>query len=329
MVNQDNLKDFLKNLKKGVQIGVLGAALTTGSIMGVGCANSSDGDTKDNQTVTNPGNTSNSQYDTPYDKTLGNGNYFIHSFIGDKDGIQPNTVVDDTNHYLKLGETYIKNLANNFNRSLDGRTGAQNYFNSFVSSINNNNNFKVSTGSTNLDFATNIISRACEPIMNDIIRNLNNSSERAALYLCYSVMDNESYKLGLGNYRNSSSKLMDEYKANRNGVVNYWKTNDYLKSVDMDDDIDNQNCRHITNTVDTLLNTAANNMGNGITASDLRQVVNMAMTTKSLMAMHDRTQNNLKHNNNCVMLVNIVNSMYETANEMFYAEQQQNQGMTY
>ena len=344
MVNQDNLKDFLKNLKKGIQIGVLGTALTAGGIMGVGCANASDGDTKDNQIVTNPGNTgnnqqtgghtSNSKYDTPYDKTLGNGNYFIHSFIGDKDGISYNTALEDVNHYVGLGETYINDLTNNFNRSLNGRTGAQDYFNFFTGLMNNDSYFQINTQNpaSTIDLTTTTISRACEPIMADIVKNLNTPAERGIFMVAYDVMFNEAYKLGMGNFRNTGNKMMDEYQDRKDYNKLKWDNSILTGSLfDLNNDIDNNNCREVTNLTDQLLDTAVTNMNNrngyNITAADLRQVINMSLTTKSLMAMHDRTEHNFEHT--CAMMIRISYEMDKAAREAFNAEQQQNQGMTY
>ena len=318
---------ILKNVKRGAQIGVLGAALTAGTMMGVGCDNAADGDTKDNQNVTS------SRYDTPYDKKLGNGNYFVHSFIGDKDGIYPDTAVTDVRHYMDLGETYLKDLGKKFDNSLNGRPAAQNYFSVLSNGLKNNPYYddqKSTELGQKLDLITSTLSLNCKPILIDIIKNLSKNEERVAFYLGYRAMENEAYKVGLGNYRDHQSTLMDAYKSNRQYVRNYWPNNALLNSVDVDNDIDNQNCRHITNTMDTVLNTAATNMNNrygyGVTAADLRQVVNITMTTKSAQAMHDLTSYNLKHNG-CGMYLDIINSMYQTAEDMFQAEQ--NQGMTY
>ena len=56
--DKNSVKVMLDNLKKGVQIGVLGAALTAGSVIGVGCSTGDEGGKTydEDQTITTPGN---------------------------------------------------------------------------------------------------------------------------------------------------------------------------------------------------------------------------------------------------------------------------------
>lgn len=161
MVNQDSLKDMFKNLKKGAQIGVLGTALTAGSVLGVGCSQPTSND--ENKKT---------EYVAVDTTTIGNG-YVLPNFAD-------NTyLVDDYyGDFLKVGENYIKGLADQFDKLLkaDGRTLAQNYFANLINAVQNNNNFyydeKAYEGVQNLDRATNTISRAVEPILEDIIKNI-------------------------------------------------------------------------------------------------------------------------------------------------------------
>ena len=78
--------------------------------------------------------------------------------------------------------------------------------------------------------------------------------------------------------------------------------------------------------MDSILNHTANNMGNDVTANDLRQVINIANTAYSLTAMENRAASALEHTG-CAINLGIVDSMYDLANEMFWAEQNQSLGL--
>ena len=296
------MKRILSNFKQGIKIGILGTALAAGAVMGTGCE------------MPNGGNTNTNKYGTPYDKEIGNG-YILHNFISDDDNFDLSTYVDDVQHYLALGETYIKGNVDKFNQSLNGRT-AQNYFAEFVNTMKNNDNFKlnsVNPGDYTIDLGVNTISFASEPIFQDIVQNIDGIPNREAFYCIYRLLANEAYKEGLGSYRQYSSTQMNEYEYEKDFINLLWGAveteDDAFKSIDLNEVYNTNNFSPITQFSDRLLEEAANSInqkqGYDITAADLRAVVNLNLTSHALRGMHARVRNNLKHNN-CVILGNYV-----------------------
>lgn len=271
------------------------------------------------------------KYTAPFDKELGNGNYVAHAFSGAGFVFQPNSIYEDVSYYLDKGQTYYNERVNQFEQSVNGRTT---YFNDYISRLNNNSsNFQFNEytpGGFYMDFAMNGITGQSESIFKDIIKNLGNTEERNTFMVCYGALSNEAYKVGL----TSTSQQLEGYNTARQTYNKYWNNWNISESFDLNNDIDNNNCYQITNTMDKLLQEAANNIGQNVTAADLRQVVNMTYIADSLQAMHDRTKNNLKHNS-CVTNNKIWDAMDQAANEAWEAEQQtysvvanQNQGLT-
>lgn len=289
------------------------------------CNNSSytnDYDDKENDT---------SRYGIPCDKTLGNGNYVLHNFIGEEtDSINvDNSMAKSLNYYLGKGETYVMDLVDKFSESLQDRPTAQAYFNSFISGQKSNKFQRLNENGINpysFDKTVNGIINPCRSIFENMIRNIDNNRDRHLFIRCYETLANESFKYGLGQARNGSNKQMDNYQETREDIYDAWTTGVINNPFDLNDDIDNQNCRQVTNEMDKLLTHVANNMNNGVTASDLRQVINIANTADSLTAMHARSNSALEHTT-CVINLNIATCMRNVAREMYQAEKQQAQGL--
>ena len=284
------------------------------------CNNSSytnDYDDKENDT---------SRYGTPCDKTMGNGNYVIHSFLGENtDNINvDNSMAKSLNYYLGKGETYVMGLVDKFSKSLQDRPAAQAYFQEFINAQKANKFQTLRETMSNpygFDRTINGISNASEPVFENIIRNIDNNHDRVMFYTCYQALSNEAYKYGLGTWRNGSSNEMDYYNDVRDTTAYYWSSPVLSEPFDIDHDIDNQNCQQITNEMDSILNHTANNMGNDVTANDLRQVINIANTAYSLTAMENRAASALEHTG-CAINLGIVSAMRKVSNEMHKAEQQ-------
>lgn len=287
------------------------------------CDNSSytnDYDDKENDT---------SCYGTPCDKTLGNGNYVLHNFIGEEtDSINvDNSMAKSLNYYLGKGETYVMGLVDKFSGSLQDRPTAQAYFNEFINAQKANEFQRLNENGKNpysFDDTISGISVPCEPIFENMIRNIDTNRDRAMFLRCYQTITNEAFKYGLGTSRNGSNKQMDHYEDVREDIEFAWTSKTINNPFDINDDIDNQNCQQITNELDSLLKQAANNIGNDVTANDLRQVINISTTANSLNAMHSRSASALKHTS-CGVRLNLVDKMYDIANEMYQAERQQTQ----
>lgn len=264
-----------------------------------------------NQGGNQGGNTGNEQpsddkYAAPFDEKLGNGNYTLHSFSGDGFSFQPDETLDAVTHYLDKGKTYYTDMVNQFKQSTSGHTS---YFNEVASSLTSNDgildNFKLSPDRTNLDLLPSNIASSCVPVYEDIIMNLDNAQERMQFMVCYGVLSNEAFRIGL-NRNNPNSQEMIAYQEDKEKMADLWsrKTVAGNEKFDLTNDIDNQNCQQITNTMDGYLTQAANKMGQGVTAADLRQVVNISLLADSLSALHIRTRNNLNHKNACIGVIN-------------------------
>lgn len=273
------------------------------------------------------GNNEDDNYCQPYDVTLGNGNYFVHCFEGEGTSTTYYTMAKDMNYYLGKGETYVMDLVDKFSESLQDRPTAQAYFNEFIHAQKSNEFQRLDENGINpysFDNTINGIINPCRPIFESIIPNIDNSHDRVMFITCYQTITNEAYKYGLGEGRYGSSSRMDHYEDVREDINSMWTASTLNNPFDINDDIDNQNCQQITNELDSLLKQAANNIGNDVTANDLRQVINISTTANSLTAMHSRSAHALKHTS-CNIRLNLVNRMYDIANEMYKAEQQQTQ----
>lgn len=275
------------------------------------------------------GNNEDDNYCQPYDVTLGNGNYFVHCFEGEGTSATYNTMAKDMNYYLGKGETYVMSLVDKFSESLQDRPAAQTYFQEFINAQKANEFQTLRETMSNpygFDSTINGISNASEPVFENIIRNIDTNRDRHLFIRCYQSLSNEAYKYGLGVGRNGSSKQMDYYNDVREEINVAWTAGTINNPFDINHDIDNQNCQQITNEMDNILTHTANNMGNDVTANDLRQVINIANTAYSLTAMENRAASALEHTG-CAINLGIVSAMRDVAREMYQAEKNQTQSL--
>ena len=269
-----------------------------------------------------------SRYGTPCDKTMGNGNYVIHNFIGEKDNFaSANTIGKDMNYYLGKGETYVMGLIGKFSESLQDRPAAQVYFQEFINAQKANKFQTLRENMSNpygFDSTINGISNASEPVFENIIRNIDTNRDRHLFIRCYQALSNEAYKYGLGTA--SSSSRLDYYQNIREEINVAWTAGTINNPFDINHDIDHKNCQQITYEMDNILNYTANNMGNDVTTNDLRQVINIANTAYSLKAMENRVAPALEHTG-CAINLWIVSAMRDVAREMYQAEKNQTQSL--
>ena len=334
--NSNNVKSVLhkaKNTaKKVLQVGVLGTALTAATTLTTGCT---PGTFYNGELIEEPHKTQGELYE-PYDIAMGNGNYFFHNFMGEEPDIIEQTVTTDVERYLSAGQAYLQNLFADFNNTLIQRPTLQRYFRRFNYRVPNGNDHSNHHPDYNqkhggdIDTTINQISAACEPIMADIVKNLNSETDRDAIIICYRVLGNEAYKEGLGEYRDNEDDnvLMDKYQQEVAELKTACADN-YNLSFNLENEINILHCRRITDNLDTLLNRAVLNMNHSLndelTIADLRKVINIALTTRSLEAMHDYTQDNLKHLN-CNMELGIT-AMMQAASAEKQAEYQTSRGL--
>lgn len=233
----------------------------------------------------------------PYDVTIGNGGYNLHTFMG------ANTTFDSkekADYYIGEAETYVKGLANQLSESTKNRPAAQAYFQNLFDEIqsiyygpahNDGTHF-----TTDIDGVINGTSRGVAQVMGDITKNTANEYQAYAFEICYRTIANEALKAGAGNAFDGSDSA-SRYNTEKNNMTE--SAGDLnIKSrlnIDLPKAYENNDFTDVTNYIDTVLTTAATKIGHNVTADDLRKVVNIAMTTKSLEAMHERSKNALNH----------------------------------
>ncbi len=302
----DNLKNILKNAQK---IAVIGTVLV---MMFTGCSNSERA--KEEAEL--------EKYGTPCDKVLGNGEFVIHNFVGEDDYLKPATIAEDVNYYLGKAETYIQDKIDDFEKSLKGDTYAQNYFQNFIAAQRSNNFDRLGIDTSKaygIDETINDIAEPCFPIFEEFIRSIDNNRDRAIfIYACQAIF-NESYKYGLGAYRDKETPLDEKYDATRQTIRRAWKGTAINAPYDIDIDIDEKNCQQTTQELSRIATAIANNMG--LKKENILSMINLALTTYSLEAMDDRAAGDLKHRtcNSAARL--IIDKMYSVANELYKAEQ--------
>lgn len=315
------VKNILKNAQK---IAVIGTILVANVIIFVGCSNSNN-DKEPTYGVPEK------QYGEPADKIVGNGNYVFHNFIGEKSDIDQSTVVEDINHYLTKAETYTLDLIERFSDSLEGRPAAQAYFKDFIDNERDNSFTLLKQDSNNnyqLDGALSKLNEPTTPILKDLIRYIKNNRDRHLFVTCYQALNNEAYRYGLGFHRSYTSQLTVIYEQNINDVLYYWNGSAINNPFDLKDDINANNCRQLTQEMDRIINQIVANMGNDITAADLRNFINFSFNAEALSGLHDITKSALNHSN-CDANLNNVQEMRKVAGQMYREEQALNQERTY
>ena len=333
----EKLNKLKKVIKKGVKVGVLGAGLAASTMLFNSCSNPNGPQSPEQPGYEIPENPDQKQYGTPSTQVMGNGNYTVHSFFGEGNGnFDVDIMAKDLNHYLGKGETYVKGLVDDFSASLQGRHGAQTYFNEFITEQKNNEferlyynpNYHENPNSNPYGFDSTIegISEPCAYIFEDIIRNIDTNRDRCLFIRCYHALSMEAYKYGLGKFKNDNNNQMRKYQSIREDINYAWSSPTINNPFDINNDIDQNKCLLITQEMDNLLNQVVNKMNNGITVKDLQHVINISTTANSLSAMDDLTEHALDHT--CSADLGIVSAMYEIAEEMFEQEQQNLSSMT-
>ena len=192
----------------------------------------------------------NSRYGAPCDKTLGNGNFVIHNFVGEKAGnMQHHTMAEDVNYYLGKGETYVKGLVNRFSESIQNDPTAQNYFASFVNQQKNNQFKKLYENTRNpygIDETINGIAEPCFPIFEDFLLNIDNNRDLCIFINGCETIFAISYNYGLGSYRGSETPLDEKYEKKREDIRTTWNSPTVKGNFDIDQDIDQNNCIRTT-----------------------------------------------------------------------------------
>ena len=249
----------------------------------------------------------------PYDRNLSNG-YVIHNFFGNNPKFQPKTMVDDVNKYLGKAETYMMGLVDGFSQSLSDRPAAKAYFQPYINELKNNDYYTVNKNDapySNIDPLITINSQAGEYIFKDIIKNLPEVNDRGDFYYAYRTLGNEAFKEGYGKDFYSYPDTATKYNRERDSI-NIWSDE---WNFDLDNDIDNNNCQQVVSKLHAAATKAAGNMGNGVTADDLRRVVNLSLTANSMQSMHNVASANLNHTA-CGLGLTVNQAMWDVILEM-------------
>ena len=298
---------------------ILGALLAGTVLLTTGCAQPDDGtkiekpsnnnnnNQNNNQQGSNQGNNNqggnqggnnnnDKNYAQPYDRNLSNG-YVIHNFIGQGTAFPKETVEADTNYYLGKAETYIKGMVSDLNASVKGRNAAtQNYFKKFINGLSNNNNYKVGTYSFDDAVIANVFNS--EYILEDIVSNLDHIEQGYSFQYGFKLLANEAFK------ENDNFGVYNaEYNADQEWAIYMLNELEMNNGQTFDSDKNSSTYPKATQLVNNMLDVAAGNMnarnGYDLTASDLRQALNIIMTNNSLYAVHNTTKTNLEHTGTC------------------------------
>lgn len=300
------IKEQFKKFSKGFVLGA--AAMAT--VMGASCsqpAGSSIDPVPYAQPTPNPNPNTPTNEDKyaeyggkPYDVTIGNGEYNLHTFMG-KDTYFDNQ--EEADFYISEAATYVKGLKDKIIELAKDRPAAQAYLNDKL------NDFQYITHyeGASVDNIANIVSRGTAPIMKDIVKNLNSFEDRQAFEICYRIIANEARKAGAGS-KFSGSGCNSMYNSQKTALmtsVGYMNDDgyDYFKNIDYNKEYGVDNFKATASLLNQLLNTAASKMD--VTQSDLQRIVNLTLAFTSFEGIHERTENVLKESN-CVVDFNAI-----------------------
>ncbi len=295
------LKNIINRFAKGAKIPalVLGATLATGSI--TSCLPITGG-TRIERTNISP--------DQPYNKTIDFGAYRFHNFLGKQPNIISSTATQDINNYIDMGVLYVENAFNEFQQSIDGRDGLVRYFTPVKFNPDERRYPYTYHASPNakMDGYINQIAGACEIVMTDMVRSLSTTEQKEDFILCLRALSLANYYETMGNQRNQNSPMMSKYSQELSSILAFWLNSQFLKSVDLVNDIENSNCRRITDKLYTLLCYVKGNMPysvnvsglQNLTLKDLQGVINLTLLIPAWEGAHDYTAT-MQNHQHCTM----------------------------
>lgn len=313
-------------LKKGLQIGMMGAALATSPVLMAGCSTGSDGNETEIEQGGNQNDNFFDQYNTPKVKNIGNG-FALYQPMGEGGNLGGQGVTA-ANKYLDKASQHVQGLINDFEASLANRPAAKNYFNSFTNGLKSNGYFHMNEtrpGGTEFDNQINNYSKTFHSPLTAIAQNVDRN-DRNYFKLVYEFLLNEAHNEGFGAAKNQA-----DYKRKRDTVIEVWKQFGYDQSTGVQMDVNH--LPQITGLMNQYLGRAANKIGQGVTAGDLRQVMNLSFMAQALKGTHDYSKNadSINHTN-CYILeknVNFNRVIVLAIESAIEAEQNNEQTMSY
>jgi len=255
---------------------------------------------------TQPNTDTDSQINVKYTTTLGNGNYVMHNF---RVTTGCNTVDESVNKDLTKAESYIKGLVKGFSENLKAKYSFE--------SIEEKDAFKLSN-TYGFDFTINRIHNTCEPIMVDIIKNIDTPLDRSRFIRYYHALSNEAYKYGFGSrfgIITTEENSKKNYEDNKASVIRAWTNLHNIAGVeqpfDMKADIEDDNCLQTTIGMDALITAIAPKMG--LQPKDLRNAVNLSFTVDPMKSWHCMVETTLPAHYGCALTAkNMVSVMTDT-----------------
>ena len=216
-------------------------------------------------------------------KSIGNGTYSIANFMVNDNA--EDSIDKKVADGLECAEKYIKGFAGCFENTANNQN-LQNLVNVLgTESTYNTNN------TTGFDPIINKLNNACAPIFEEIIEKIDTPLDRYSFICYYNALSNEAYKHGSGDYFNGNQTQEDTYNDKKEQIQRDFADNYAFEGedtpFDIVDDIENNNCKEITNRMKNLLTNSnvANDMG--ITETDLDNLIDFSTNIRSLNAMHD------------------------------------------
>ncbi len=268
--------------------GLFFAMLTMLTIWFAGCANGSSGGGSDGvdtgQSGEQPAGQQTQQFaydpsfgNLPYDQPIFNTGVIAHNFTGTRDiseCIDPRDL-NERNYYNQAANTYIQNLGAELEASMADRPAAKNYFNRYIHDLktyqypvlteNNRNNENLNYGGY-----ANSITLSADHLLTDIIMHLPRTD--AHQFRCYfNALDAEVFKAGEG-------YTSDTYINKRNFAHGLVLSNPNYSTTTIQQDLANGYVITYREYLNTL-NLAAQSIGNGVTGTDLKNLLNAVAFT--------------------------------------------------
>lgn len=313
--SMETYKEVLNKIKKGAQIGVLGATLAAGSLLG--CTQSSSVD--DSQTDTSIVDKLN--LPAPYTQNVGGYTLYAaepYEFyaITKEDGRKA------TDYYIDQAGTYTKNLANNFENSLANRPNDRDYFATLL------NAYDKTYNANNIDNLIRNNPAKFQRYFSDIVKALPVPAKRGAFLYSYMTMTDEAYLLG--HRSNRGDRISNCYNNHKKDNLDYWHMNSYFtEHADLPNAYATKDFTPVVNMMDDLIREALPTLNarnnTTVTIQDMRQIINLAFADFALGSLHDNSLGMLGHDDQYTASQQSAAhyKMIDKAIEEIYAEEQQ------
>lgn len=285
--SMETYKEVLNKIKKGAQIGVLGATLAAGSLLG--CTQSSS--VNDSQTDTSIVDKLN--LPAPYTQNVGGYTLYAaepYEFyaITKEDGRKA------TDYYIDQAGTYTKNLANNFENSLANRPNDRDYFATLLNAVKYDQTYNAN----NIDDLIRNNPAKFQRYFSDIVKALPIRVKRGAFLDSYTTMTDEAYLAGHRSDR--GDRISNCYNNHKKDHLDYWNANSYFNEhADLPNAYATNDFTAVVNMMDALIREALPTLNarnnTTVTIQDMRQMINLAFADFALGSLHDNSLGMLGH----------------------------------